>query len=292
METKPLIGFIGQGYVGKNYGNDFEARGFPVVRYSLEEPFVHNKDKIAGCDIVFVAVWTPTVPDTTAGPLGVRFDSSIIESVLPLVGRGKTVVLKSTILPGTTRRLQEQFPGVTLMYSPEFLSVATAAEDAAHPFSNILGLPVDDEAHRTAAGVVMAALPKAPFELVCTSDEAEFIKYSHNGSAYAQIIFFNAMYDLAQKVGADWSVVHKAMLADPFVCNRYAQPVHKSGRGAGGGCFIKDFSALRSLYEKMVPEDAKAIAVLRAQEEKNIELLTETGKDRALLEGVYGPFSA
>ena len=40
------IGFIGQGYIGASYSDDFEGRGFSVVRYSLEEPHVQNKDKI------------------------------------------------------------------------------------------------------------------------------------------------------------------------------------------------------------------------------------------------------
>lgn len=285
---KPVIGFIGQGYVGKNYGDDFERRGYQVVRYSLEEPWVKNKDKIKDCDIVFIAVWTPTVPAESGEPLAVRFDSSIIESVLPLVGEGKTAVLKSTVLPGTTQRLQQAFPGITIFYSPEFLSIATAAEDAAHPFSNIIGMPVADDAHRARAEAVMSVLPEAPFSQICTSTEAEFIKYSHNGSGYVQIIFFNAMYDLAQKLGADWEVVHKALLADPYICNRYANPVHKSGRGAGGGCFIKDFAALRTLYEELIPEDGLGSAVLRAQERKNVELLMESGKDLGLLKGVYG----
>ncbi len=285
---KPLIGFIGQGYVGKNYGDDFEKRGYGVIRYSLEEPWVKNKDRIKECDIVFIAVWTPTLPAEGGEPYAVRFDPSVVESVLPLVGEGKIAVLKSTILPGTTARLQALFPKITLLYSPEFLSVATAAEDAAHPFSNIIGIPADDETHRAAAEKVMSVLPEAPFKQICSSAEAEFIKYSHNGSAYAQIIFFNAMYDLAQKLGADWDVVQKALKADPYICNRYAQPLHKSGRGAGGGCFIKDFAALRTLYEELVPEDALGSDVLRAQERKNVELLKASGKDAALLKGVYG----
>ena len=40
------IGFIGQGWIGKNYADDFERRGLEVVRYALEEPYVKNKDKI------------------------------------------------------------------------------------------------------------------------------------------------------------------------------------------------------------------------------------------------------
>jgi UDP-glucose 6-dehydrogenase len=75
--------------------------------------------------------------------------------------------------------------------------------------------------------------------------------------------------------------------------SRYASPVHASGhtdragRGAGGHCFIKDFKAFREVYEKVVP-DATSLAILKSLEEKNIELLTTSGKDLDLLREVYG----
>ena len=56
------IGFIGQGFVGKNIANDFERRGHTVVRYALEPEYCANRDLIAECEIVFVAV--PTVVAT------------------------------------------------------------------------------------------------------------------------------------------------------------------------------------------------------------------------------------
>jgi len=59
---RPLIGFIGQGYIGKNYADDFERRGFRVVRYALENGYEKNRELIKRCDIVFVAVPTPTTP--------------------------------------------------------------------------------------------------------------------------------------------------------------------------------------------------------------------------------------
>lgn len=281
MGEKPIIGFIGQGYVGKNYADDYEERGYKVIRYSLEPAYVKNKDQIRNCDIVFVAVWTPTTPK--------GFDASIVESVLKLAKKGAIVILKSTVVPGTTVRLQKKFPHLIVLFSPEFLSVGTAAEDARHPFSNILGLPVDDAARRVAAHKVLATLPKAPHELICKSTEAEIIKYSHNISGYAQIITFNMLYEVAKKLGSDWDVIHKALVADPYIPNRYSQPVHKSGRGAGGGCFIKDFAAFRSVYEKLMPKDAESIGALKAFEKKNIQLLTSTKKDLELLAGVYGP---
>ena len=84
------IGFIGQGFIGKNYADDFEARGYPVVRYSLEEPHINNKEKIAECDIVFIAVNANTTPS--------GFDDSNIRSGLGIVGEGKIAVIKSTLL--------------------------------------------------------------------------------------------------------------------------------------------------------------------------------------------------
>jgi UDPglucose 6-dehydrogenase len=276
---KPLIGFVGQGYVGGSYANNFEKRGYSVVRYSLEPKYVHNKEAISACDIVFVCVPTPTTPK--------GFDASIVEAGLKLVGKGKTAVIKSTLLPGTTSRLQKKFKSIIVLCSPEFLSVATAQEDADAPFSNIIGIPVADKKHRAAAEAVHQILPNAPFVHICTSEEAEIIKYAHNMSGYTQVLTFNALYDLAQKVGADWEPIYQAVLADPMIPNRYSNPVHKSGRGAGGGCFIKDFAAFAKLYREMVGKK-EGIEFLKAAEKKNIMLLVGTDKDIDLLEGVYG----
>lgn len=277
--SKPLIGFIGQGYIGKNYADDFESRGYSVVRYSLEESHKANREKIKDCDIVFIAVPTPTTPK--------GFDDSIVRGAIALVGKGKIAVVKSTIVPGTTKSFQSQYEDRVIFYSPEFLSEATAARDAAHPFSNILGSAVDDEAHTAAAQLVHTLLPPAPYSLTCDSTAAELIKYAHNGSGYVEIIFFNLMYELAQKLRVNWAQIEQALQADPFIANRYAKPVHKTGRGAGGNCFIKDFSALRGLYEKEVgnPIGMEAFSAL---EKKNIALLKESGKDLPLLKGVYG----
>lgn len=277
--NKPLIGFIGQGFIGKNYADDFSARGYSVVRYSLEEPHINNKEKIAECDIVFIAVNANTTPR--------GFDDSNIRSGLSIVGDGKIAVIKSTLLPGLTKTIQKDFPLITVLFSPEFLSEATAVHDAKNPFSNIVGIPVDDEIHREAASKVHEVLPKAPFVLTCDSDEAEIIKYTHNISGYTQIITFNLAYDLAHSLGHNWDNIGKALIADPLISNRYSNPVHKTGRGAGGHCFIKDFSAFANAYEKLVG-DIEGIKALRAFEEKNIKLLKDSKKDTDLLEGVYG----
>ena len=276
---KPTIGFIGQGYIGKNYADDFEKRGFPVVRYALEEPYNGNKEKIKKCDIVFIAVPTPTTPK--------GFDFSIIDNALGLVGEGKIAVIKSTILPGTTKHLQKKYPSVTVLASPEFLSETTAAYDASHPTQNIIGIPEDTVQHREAAELILTILPKAPATIICKSVEAELFKYAHNMNGYVQIVLFNILYDLAKNLGGDWETIRKAIKSDPLMSDSYTNPVHKSGRGAGGHCFIKDFAALTKFYEEHMG-DAEGVKALHAFEEKNKKLLKESGKDLNLLQGVYG----
>ena len=276
---KLVIGFVGQGYVGKTSADNFERRGFKVIRYALEEPYRANKHKIKDADVVFIAVPTPTTPK--------GFLSHIVEEAVSLARPGAIVVIKSTILPGTTARLQKKFSKVTLLHNPEFLSEKTAQKDTDEPFANVVGMPLKSAKHKKAAQLVQSIIPKAPFKLICSSSEAEIFKYSHNVSGYTQILTFNLLYDMAKHLGADWEPIQKAIEADPLVCNRYSNPIHKSGRGAGGACFIKDFAAF-SLHHRKLIGHAHASAFMKAAEKHNIALLSETNKDIGLLEGVYG----
>ncbi|HWO06983.1 MAG TPA: hypothetical protein VNM40_00150 [Candidatus Paceibacterota bacterium] len=277
---KPVIGFVGQGFVGKATANNFERRGFSVIRYALEPEYRANKHRIKEADIVFVAVPTPTTPK--------GHHTGIVEEAISLARPGATVVIKSTILPGTTSRLQKKFPRVVLLHNPEFLSEKTAQKDTDEPFANVIGMPVSDAAHTKAAKVVLSIIPKAPFKLICSSEEAEIYKYAHNVSGYTQILSFNLIYDIAKHFGAQWEQIQKAIEADPYICTRYASPVHKSGRGAGGACFIKDFAAFAKHHRALIAHPT-ASAFTKAAEKHNIALLMETQKDIDLLKGVYGP---
>jgi UDPglucose 6-dehydrogenase len=276
---KPLIGFVGQGFIGKNYADEFEERNFSVIRYALETPYSENKEAIATCDVVFVAVPTPT---TVGG-----FDDSNLEKVLPLVGKGASVVIKSTLLPGSTEKLQAQFPGIFIFHSPEFLREVTAAYDARNPDRNIIGTPIANYQYQEKARWLLSLLPRAPYEKVCTSREAELIKYLGNAFLTTKVIFINMAYDLAEKIGADWGTVSEVFSNDPRIGKSHLNPVHQSGRGAGGHCFIKDYEALLRYYAQEVG-DEKGMAVFKAIKEKNIDLLKKSGKDLDLLGGVYG----
>jgi nucleotide sugar dehydrogenase len=287
MERKFMtIGFIGQGFIGKSYADDMERRGYKVVRYSLEEPYRHNGEKIKTCDIVFIAVPTPTTPK--------GFDYSIVGSALKLVGAGKTAVIKSTVLPGTTIKLQKKFPKIFVMHSPEFLVLKQAAEDAARPLRNIIGVVKTGSAARAKAKQVMKVLPRAPYELVCPIAEAELIKYAGNFFLYLKVLYANLVYELAEATGADYEIIRAAVAADPRIGPSHLQVLHdsghkgaKKGRGAGGVCFIKDIAALTNFYEKKV-KDKPGAKFMRAAIDKNIALLVKSRKDLDLLAGVHG----
>jgi len=277
--NKKIIGFIGQGWIGKNYSDDMEERGYQVVRYSMEEPYNQNKEKIADCDIVFIAVPTPT---TAKG-----FDDSIVRSVVKLVGKGKTAVIKSTILPGTTESIQAENPDIFLFHSPEFLSVSTAHQDSRHPQRNIVGMPFDNEEYRNKAKEVLTVLPQADFEMVTSAKEAELFKYLRNCFFYTKVIYMNMMFDLAKTLGCHWETIREIMANDPWIGDMHIDPVHKTGRGAGGECFIKDYSALADFYKKNL-NDPVGNDIFSVNQKKNIELLLASQKDLNLLKGVYG----
>lgn len=273
------IGFIGQGWIGKHYADDFENRGYETVRYGLEEPYLQNKDKIAECNVVFIAVPTPTTPE--------GFNIETVRNVLHLVGKEKIAVIKSTILPGTTEKLQTEFSNIYVMHSPEFLVEKTAAHDAAHPNRNIVGIPKDTDEFKMRAQIVLSVLPKAPYETVMNARDAEFVKYAGNCFLFTKVIYMNILYDLVTKMGGDWARVKEAFTHDPRIGESHTEPIHQSGRGAGGHCFIKDLEAFRKMYDTYMDDDAGS-ELIKSLAYKNIQLLVESNKDHDLLTGVYG----
>ncbi len=160
----------------------------------------------------------------------------------------------------------------------------------------------------------MNVLPKASYQLICNSNEAELIKYGGNNFLYLKVVYINILYDLAEKLGCNWEVIRNSLAADPRIGSTHLNPVHKSGelgghigldsdlfnelhnkkeisngegRGAGGHCFIKDFAAFSQMYKNIIGDEA-GMKVLESLKEKNIDLLKTSGKDLDLLAGVYG----
>tara|TARA_B100000508_G_scaffold65610_1_gene51472 strand:- start:336 stop:1229 length:894 start_codon:yes stop_codon:yes gene_type:complete len=283
------IGFIGQGWIGKNYADDFENRGYETVRYALEEPYNKNREKLSKCAIVLIAVPTPSTPD--------GFSYEPVRDALSNLKVGTTAVIKSTMLPGTTANLQAEFPDLFVMHSPEFLREVSAAYDAANPDRNIIGIPIQNDEYHKRAEEVLAVLPSAPYSSVMPSYEAELVKYASNCFLYTKVVFMNSLYDLVKANEGNWEILREALINDPRIGDSHTRPIHNSGhvsqdkqqetRGAGGHCFIKDFEAFRRFYQEVIGDD-EAHNMLTAMINYNNQLLVGSDKDIDILEGVYG----
>jgi nucleotide sugar dehydrogenase len=231
-------------------------------------------------DLVIIAVPTPTKNGA--------FDDSLVRDALSTLRAGQTVVIKSTVQMGTTVRLQQEFPDLIILHVPEFLREQFAREDVDHPSRNVIGVTLDTKEHRAAAALVEEIFPKAPHTLNVPAADAEFIKYTHNTMGVMMIVYTNVLYDLATAYGVKWDSVKDAILHNPWFPEKYIDPIHKSGRGAGGSCFIKDFAALVESYQERLPSDKEGIALLQAIVEKNNRLLRDSGKSLPILNEVYG----
>lgn len=280
------LGFIGQGWIGRNYADHFEDRGFHVVRYSLEPEHIGNREHIGECGIVFIAVPTPTTPR--------GFDGSRVVSTIGLCRPGATVVIKSTVPPGFTDEAQQLNPEHIVLHAPEFLREAHARHDVDFPLRNIIGIPQKgtERMHRLGlprAYELMEISPEARYASYMAARAAEMVKYSHNALGYATVVFANILHDLARAHGVDWATVREALIKNSWFPECYLDPVHNGGRGAGGDCFIKDFAVLASMYVDLMPDDEEGMSLLGAFIAKNNRLLNDSAKDIHILESVYGP---
>ena len=285
MAKDLLIGFIGQGFIGKNMADDFVERDYRVIRYDNRDNYI-NKDKIGDCDYVFIAVPTPSTP---AG-----FDDSILEEVLALVGEGKTAVIKSTIKVGTTEKFQKLFPNKFIIHSPEFLREKNAASDSKFPPRNVIGYT---NKSKEKAEIVLNILPKAKHSFIINSREAELIKYMGNNFLYFKVVFANMFYNLCKKNDVDYDLVSSIVGLDPRIGTSHLKVSHnsgldiKAGRGAGGHCFIKDMAALVEMFKDnnlSSEEDILSLKLLESVVELNKQLLIDSDKDINLLKEVYG----
>lgn len=283
-KKKITVGFIGQGFIGKNMADDFAARGYLVVRYDKEN-YLANREKIKSCNFVFIAVPTPSTPR--------GFDDSAVRAVLKLVGDGKTAIIKSTIKVGSTEKYQKLFPKKYILHSPEFLTEKNAVSDTKFPARNVLGYT---KKSKKMAAAVLKLLPSSPHNFLVGSREAELAKYMGNNFLFLKVVFANLVYNLARRKKVDYDVVADIVGRDARIGKSHlavkhqSGPLAKAGRGAGGHCFLKDMAAFVEMYEDGTHrshQDKAAINLLNSIVKFNNQLLIDTKKDLDLLRGVY-----
>jgi len=276
----PKLGLIGVGWVGAQLKRYFEEfRGYKAG----VDLMLHDIDpkKCAGdinqAEVIFVAV--PTPPNPKDGSC----DTSILEDAVGKIsGKNKVVVLKSTIPPGTTERIQAKYPQHKFLFNPEFLSEKTAWQDMLRPDRQIVGFT---EKSLDAAHLVLSLLPSAPLTSPCrigtyeqtriTATEAEMIKYAGNVYFAQKVNWANALARMAEKIGANYEHVRKGMASDQRIGDSHLDVNHGGYRGFGGYCFPKDTAAFMAFAKQNGLNDVHEL--LTAAWKFNENLLAEQG---------------
>ncbi len=266
MSDKRKIGIIGLGFVGGALQKYFSKK----PNYTL---FLYDKYKnIGSIDIVnqadFIYVCVPTPHKEKEG-----CDTSIVESVVAELTEKKVVIIKSTVIPGTTNKIQDMFPQHKILFNPEFLTAETADQDMAYPDRQVVGYT---GVSFNIAKEILLQLPLAPFERIVPAVIAEFTKYGGNTWFSVKVAKNNELYDLFTSFGGtetEFVSLVDCMVADKRVDRTHMKIWHKEKRGYGGFCLPKDTKALLALAKKLNIE----MPVLEATDKYNDKLIKGQG---------------
>lgn len=271
------VGIVGVGMVGGAMKHYLEKKeGLELFLYDKGQN-LGSPEEVNKAELVFVCVPTPYLKN------GEGFDLSYVEETLSWLQGDKVVVIKSTVLPGTTEMLQKKYPRHKLLMNPEFLTEETADQDMSYPDRQIVGYT---EQSHDVAGDLMQLLPLAPFERILPATEAELVKYFGNTWFSVKVSFGNQMYDLCQALGVDYDRMVEAAAADKRIGRTHLNVWHKGYRGYGGKCLPKDTKAIIQLANVKGVD----LKLHKAAETINAELMKQQGIDDPEKYGVRKSF--
>jgi len=265
------IGFIGLGKLGMPCAEAIASKGFDVAGYDIAyrssdkiELRESIEDLVRDRDIVFVATPTPhedgydgRLPTSHLEPKDFDYDSlkKVLTKCNKHMGVTQSLVLISTVLPGTIRReLAPLVTNVKLLYNPYLIAMGTVAQDLLKPEMVMIG---------TSKGVYESAVKgqqlEAFYNQVCddypriefgTWEEIESMKIFYNTFISNKIALVNMIQDVANKLGnIDVDKVTNALASSTMriISPRYM----KAGMGDGGACHPRDNIALRWLAKDL-----------------------------------------
>jgi len=267
MEKLPKdykIGIMGIGIVGGALRNYFEKEGTKPFLYD-EGKNLGSLEEINQADVVFICVPTPFSKEK-------GFDLSFVERCCQNIEGERIIIIKSTVLPGTTEKLQKKYHQHKFLFNPEFLTEATAQQDMDYPNRQILGYTKQS---RDIAENILEILPLTSFQKIISSTEAELVKYFSNTWFSTKVIFANQMYKLCKKLGIDYEVIRECAAADKMIGPSHLDVCHKGYFGYGGKCLPKDIRALI----RFADEQEVDLKLHKVVEEINNQLTKKQGMD-------------
>ena len=278
MKLEQKIGVIGNGFVGgavkfgfsPNVGCDAEVRVYDKnpnkSTHGLEETVNES-------DFIFLSVPTPANED---GSINIKILEGALEDISQIHnGRDNAILIRSTVIPGTTWALQTKYPQLNILFNPEFLTERSAN----FYFINQSRFIVGNSGKQIgwAKSEEFVELIKDRFgDCVAVQETsyetAELIKYMSNCFFATKVSFMNEMYQIAEKIDANWDEAVSGFVADGRIGHSHLNvPGHDGKFGFGGSCFPKDIQAMIDFAEMFGIEPT----VLKGVWEKNLEVRPE-----------------
>lgn len=268
-EDIKAIGIIGKGIVGYATGEAFRSVGYKVIYHDKYKSSNTLEEVVKTSDVIFVCVPTPTAP---RGGIDLSIVDSVIRDIDTCAKEGQKIIIKSTVVPGTTQHYQDKYQDLIFFVSPESLDADTAIYDAQHPEKTVIGYTTKSRKYAHTLPLLFVKFTGRTIAL--TSTEAEMVKYMTNAYFALKVVFANQIYDLCKSAGIDYERVKDAFVLDPRVGKNHFTVFHKSGRGAGGMCLPKDLDALLHFAN----ERNESLKLLKTAEKINKKLLEDSGK--------------
>jgi GDP-mannose 6-dehydrogenase len=251
-----------------------------------------SRQAVAQSDVSLICVGTPSAANGSLGTDALERVVATIGEILPTLGQRHTVVVRSTVLPGTTERLvipllEEHSKlragtdfGVAV--NPEFLREGSSVQDFNDPSRTLVG-----ELEPESGAAVLAlyeSLPGQRFRVPVRT--AEMAKYVDNAFHAVKVAFANEIGNVCRGAGIDSHEVMEVFKADTKlnISTAYLTP----GFAFGGSCLPKDLRALVYAARRMDVELPLLESVLESNEfqvRRAVELVQASGVRRV---GVFG----
>jgi nucleotide sugar dehydrogenase len=244
------VGVAGIGCVGtavvKSLSEKFQGTSYNVVGYDKYKG-IGTFEELLETDFVFLCL--PTLYRDEIS----MYDKTSIHEVCQNLANAKytgIVIIKSTVEPTTSQTVSDQY-NLSVLHNPEFLTAKTAYQDFHQQSHVIIGTTTrsTDEQVLMLSNFYLKFYPDA-YQTIVKSVESESIKIFCNTFYSVKIQYFNELYLLTQKIGADYPTVVKAMLQNGWINEMHTQVPGTDGLlSYGGMCFPKDTSALLSFMK-------------------------------------------
>lgn len=230
------ISVLGQGFVGGTLTKFFEKLN--PVAYDPFKGFKATHDDVNATDIAFVCVGTPMKEDKTC-------DTSQIEEVFSWL-KVPIAVIKSTVPPGTCKRLQTKYPDIKIVHNPEFLREQTALDDMKNVNRTVLG--GNKDVCLEVARVYQQIYNHDMIYVYTDTNTSELVKYATNAYLATKVTFCNELANVCNVYGVDYDILKEIWLLEPRITRTHT--IISEEKGFGGHCFPKDLNALIEYTER------------------------------------------